>query len=72
MPIFKLSLNYKEESKSGVYIFTIYFDEPLYELLEFGDLVSFNAGEKKITAKIYNIHYFGKYNKYHCKEVEEK
>ena len=72
MKTYDLSISYNEESENGVYIFLIYFTDELYFRIEINDIVTFNAGEKKITAKIYNIYYLGQYNKYYCKEMEEK
>lgn len=71
MKTYDLPINYKEESENGVYIFTVYFTDELYFRIEFNDIVTFKAGEKKITARIYNIYYFGQYNKYYCKEVTD-
>lgn len=70
METYDLPINYKEESKIGVYTFLIHFAYKLYDILKIDDIVTFNAGEKKIKAKIFDIRYFETYNKYYCKEVE--
>ena len=70
MKTYGLPINYKEETENGVYIFTIYYINELYYLMNINDIVTFKVGERTRTAQIYQIYYFYNYNKYYCKEVK--